>query len=61
MSKIEEINNILENKIRNLFQTKKGKFFLKENKEKTIKEAENNTGWFSPEEDKAWAYLNKDI
>ncbi|KKL18341.1 hypothetical protein LCGC14_2476480 [marine sediment metagenome] len=61
MSKIEEVNNILEKKIINLFQTKEGKKFLKQNKKRTIKEAKTNTGWFSPEEDKAWAYLNEDI
>ncbi|KKN54085.1 hypothetical protein LCGC14_0595790 [marine sediment metagenome] len=61
MSKIEVTNNILERKIRNKFQTKEGKKFLKENKERTIKEAKTNTGWFSEEEDKAWAYLQEEI
>ncbi len=50
MSKIGELNNILEEKIRNMLQTKEGKKFLKENKKRTIKEAKTNTGWFSPEE-----------
>lgn len=61
MSKIEEANDILEEKIRNILQTKEGKKFLKENKERTIKEAKTNIGWFSEEEDKAWAYLQKEI
>ncbi|KKK59481.1 hypothetical protein LCGC14_3033940 [marine sediment metagenome] len=60
MSKIEEANNILENKIRNIFQTKEGKDFLKQNKERTIKEARTNTGWFSEEEDISWN-LEEDI
>ncbi len=54
MSKIEKANNILEKKIRNLFQTKEGKKFLKQNKKRTVKEAKTNTGWFSKEEDVSW-------
>lgn len=60
LTPIEKSIDILANKINAFFQTKEGKKFLKENKEKTIKEAETNTGWFSPEEDEAWAYLNEE-
>ncbi|KKM69778.1 hypothetical protein LCGC14_1447310 [marine sediment metagenome] len=60
MSKVEETNDMLEDKIRNIFQTKEGKTFLKQNKERLIKEAKTNTGWFSDEEDVSWD-LEKEI
>ena len=43
------------------FNSEKGKLFLRENEEKLKEEFRTKTGWFSPEEDKAWAHLSKEI
>jgi len=43
------------------FNSEKGKEFLRKNEEKLKEEFRMKTGWFSPEEDKAWAHLNKEI
>ena len=43
------------------FNSEKGKEFLRENEEKLKEEFRTKTDWFSPEEDKAWAHLSKEI
>ena len=43
-----------------LFKTEKAKEILDENEKKMEEEFRTKTGWFSPEEDKAWEFLNKE-
>ncbi len=43
------------------FNSEKGKEILRKNEEKLKEEFRTKTGWFSPEEDKVWAHLNKEI
>ena len=43
------------------FNSERGKEILRKNEEKLKEEFKTKTGWFSPEEDKAWAHLNKEI
>ena len=61
MGKEEEIKENIERltkELTDVFNSEEGKQWLEENRQRTIKEAKNNTGWFSKEEDEAWAYLN---
>lgn len=42
------------------FESEEGKRISDKNIKKTEEEFKTKTGWFSPEEDKAWEYLNKE-
>lgn len=59
MNKLERKKT--DDKIIGFFNSEKGKELLRRNEKELEEEFRTKTGWFSPEEDKAWGYLKKEI
>ena len=47
----------LQNKVRDFYNSKKGEKILRKNNKKLLKDFKKKRGWFSPEEDEAWEFL----
>lgn len=59
MSKFEKNKNDFD--LRAFFNSEKGKHLLEQGERQLRKDFDTNTGVCSPEEDKAWEYLKKEI